>query len=197
MRAGLLAVKRHPVLRATVRGWGSLPLHAELLFEVAQPVAASLDVQHVSLVQQAVENGGGEHLVAGQRRSNLSISCANRRVRAQEEAPVMRSWAYRSPWFAVPGCGRGIRRPRSSYFSGAYGPGPFEKAGLTWENTPSTWNGVLKSQHRSKPRLALFDPLIGLLHLVEGVGLGHHLHLALRHEIQGLIEIIAPVLLAA
>jgi hypothetical protein len=43
-----------------------LPLHAERLFEVAQPVAASLDVQHVSLVQQAVENRGGEHLVAVQ-----------------------------------------------------------------------------------------------------------------------------------
>src|SRR5207248_1940168 len=37
----------------------------------------------------------------------------------------------------------------------------------------------LKRQHRPKPRFALRDAIIGLMDLVEGVGLGHHLHLAL------------------
>jgi hypothetical protein len=45
---------------------GSLPLHAERLFEVAQPIAAAFDVEHVGFVQQPVKDRGGEHFVAGE-----------------------------------------------------------------------------------------------------------------------------------
>ena len=36
------------------------------LFEVAEPIAATLDVEHVTVVQQSIEDGGGEDLVAGE-----------------------------------------------------------------------------------------------------------------------------------
>ena len=55
----------------------------------------------------------------------------------------------------------------------------------------------LKSQHRAKSRLALRDSIVGFMELVEGIGLGHHLHLALGGEVEGLVEEVAAVLLAA
>ena len=33
--------------------------------EIAQPVAAALDVENMGAVLQAIEDGGGQHLVAG------------------------------------------------------------------------------------------------------------------------------------
>ncbi len=36
------------------------------MLEVAEAVAASLDVEHVTMMQQPIEDGGGEDLVAGQ-----------------------------------------------------------------------------------------------------------------------------------
>lgn len=38
----------------------------EGLLEVAQSVAAALDVEDMGAMQQPVEDGGGQHLVAGQ-----------------------------------------------------------------------------------------------------------------------------------
>jgi len=38
----------------------------EAALEVAEPVAAALDVEEVAAVQEAVEEGGGHDLVAGQ-----------------------------------------------------------------------------------------------------------------------------------
>jgi hypothetical protein len=35
-------------------------------YEVAQSVAAALDVQEVRSVQQPIEHGGGEHFIAGE-----------------------------------------------------------------------------------------------------------------------------------
>ncbi len=39
----------------------------ESFLEVAQAIAAALDVEDVRAVQQAIENGGGQHLVPGQK----------------------------------------------------------------------------------------------------------------------------------
>ena len=36
------------------------------MFQVPEPVAATLDVEDVAVVQKAVQNGRGEDLVAGQ-----------------------------------------------------------------------------------------------------------------------------------
>ena len=44
----------------------------ESVFKVAEAVAAALDVEHVSAVQQAVEDGRGQNLVAGEK---LSRGC--------------------------------------------------------------------------------------------------------------------------
>jgi hypothetical protein len=59
-------LRRHPVLRVRGSGMGSLPRHSQRLFQVAEPVAAPLDVEDVGAVQEPVEDRGREHLVAGQ-----------------------------------------------------------------------------------------------------------------------------------
>ena len=38
----------------------------EGVLEIAKPVTAALDVEHVGAVQQAIEDRGGEDLVAGE-----------------------------------------------------------------------------------------------------------------------------------
>lgn len=59
-------IRRHPSLRISGLGVRSRSLHAERLFEVTQAVAATFDVEHMRLVQEPVEDGGGQHLVAGE-----------------------------------------------------------------------------------------------------------------------------------
>ena len=57
-------LRRHPDLRVAGSEGYSVSLHTQCLFEIAQSVAAALDVQDVSPMQKSIEYGGGQHLIA-------------------------------------------------------------------------------------------------------------------------------------
>jgi len=62
-------VKRHPVLRTggvdVASDRGSSLLETGGLFEIAKPIASSLDVEDMAVMQQSIEDRGGEHFIAG------------------------------------------------------------------------------------------------------------------------------------
>ena len=62
------ALRRHLLLRtrSVVDLVPRSVSQADGLLQVAQPVAAALDVEDVAVMEQPVEDGGGQHLVAGQ-----------------------------------------------------------------------------------------------------------------------------------
>ena len=58
----LHALRRHPVLR-TCRMRGSGSSVAEKAFEIPESIAPSLDIDHMSLVQQPVQDGSGQGFI--------------------------------------------------------------------------------------------------------------------------------------
>lgn len=92
--------RRHLPLRDSGPGTGSGPLYGEGLFEIAQTVAAPLDVEDVSAAQMPVENRGGEHLVTGEplgdrrKRARCQRHPVRRRDRVRRLKPFIR--VYRS-----------------------------------------------------------------------------------------------------
>lgn len=64
------ALRRHPVVRtgiALAECFGSSSsLESDRLFEIPKAIAAPLDAEHVAVMEQAIEDGGGQALVAGE-----------------------------------------------------------------------------------------------------------------------------------
>lgn len=58
---------------------GSVP-QVERFFQVAEAIAAATDIEDMRMVQEPVEDGGGEHLIAGQKFSPLPEVTSTRGV---------------------------------------------------------------------------------------------------------------------